>query len=761
MTDTPLSLKKNLTRRRRYVAPGLGACAALGLWAGLGLAGCDDAPILAEAGAALRDCKLKVRFDFEGVPEHIGLAGDFNDFDARKTPLVPLAPGRWGVDLELPPGAWRYRVEVDGRPWMDAAAPLSARHAGAEYSLVQACDGDRPAFALTERTYGPTAPRYTLTLARVQAADALDAASVRATVDGTAVPVGPGASVSVSGDVVRFDPARLPEALWTGAHGARHVFRLEATDAAGRAAEPLVAPYWHEPAPFRWREALIYQVFTDRFATDHDFTPAERVRSIGIRHGGDLQGVLRKLREGYFETLGVNTLWLSPMNLNPDGLFAGVEGGPPRYESYHAYWPIAPRTPDPRFGDADLFDALVQEAHQRGLRVLLDVVLNHLHAQHPYFTAHPGWFTPRGCYCGGANCSWSQFIEVCWFVPYLPDFAFADLEAVDTQVNDTLWWVERFQLDGLRVDAVPMMPRFVTRRLSAETHRRFEGLGTRHYLVGETFVGPDERDRVRWYLGPDGIDGQFDFPLMWAIRQVLVWDAAPLWQLADQWRASAAAWAGSTAVMGVFAGNHDVTRLVSEAAGQITGAYDQPWNDPPAIPRGARLAYQKALLAQAFVLTVPGAPTLFQGDEFGMPGANDPDNRRPMRFGADRTEEERWLFDRVARLGRLRRCLPALQGESLRVLREEAERLVYLRDVGDGAPAVVVLGRATTDAVAPHVPADLRIDPGLDGAVLVDVLSGQRVRYDAEGRATALNLDPHLPAVLVPADHPCAAEPVP
>lgn len=689
---------------------------------------------------AVRDCRLRVAFEPAGVPRVIGVVGDFDGEDPMRHPLRPDEAGVYRAAISLPPGRALYQIEVDGRRFIDPKNPLTARARGETWSVFYADDCSAPRLRADRLDIRARSLRARLRIERVDAADGLAPGSVRAEVDGRPI------AVDADADGVDVEVAGLPPG--------KHRLRVRGRDVAGRALEPFEAPFWVEPddvaLPFRWEDAIIYQVVVDRFAADGPFTPADRLRPPGRRLGGHLRGLLRVLRDGYFERLGVNVLWISPLNRNPDGLHVGVEGGPPRYEGYHGYWPVAPREVDPRLGSAADVEALVAEAHGRGIRILMDIVLNHVHREHPYVAAHPDWFG-RPCICGTAQCPWGSHIETCWFTDYLPDLTWEAPEILETQVEDALWWMERFDLDGLRVDAVPMMPRFVTRHLTRRVHRRFEGLAARHYLLGETFTGADGHALIRWYLGPWGLDGQFDFPLMWALRQVFAWETAPLWTLDEVFAASREAWAGSTAVMALMVGNHDVPRFLSEAAGQITGAPGQAWDDPPPVPDDPT-PYARMLLAQTFVLTAPGAPVIYYGDELGMPGAGDPDNRRPMRFGGERSVHERALQAKVERLGRLRRCLPALRRGRLRPLRVERDRYAYVRDHGDGAPAVVVLNRAAA-------PADLRLplpaDLDADGPGFVDVVSGGHAARDAAGHL-AVEVGPRAPAVLVPASSPCA-----
>lgn len=706
----------------------LALCLAIG--AGLSGQGCDTPA--APAAPQVRDCRLHVRVATDGWPARIGVAGTFNNFDARQAPLAPDPAGGHSAALTVPPGQHRYRIEIDGRTLLDAANPVSVRHDGGEWSLIDVPDCARPALVLTALHHRDAAPYAELTLQRVDAP--LDPARLRAFVDDAPI------DVSVDGDTVVPDLRVAP---------GKHRLRIEGADTAGRPLEVFEAPFWSEPERFRWDDAIIYQVVLDRFAKDAPFTPADRLRPPGDRLGGTINGLRAALEDGYFDQFGVNALWISPLNLNPDGKWPGVEGGPPRYESFHSYWPIAPRTVDPRFGTADDVEAFVQAAHARGIRVVMDVVLNHLHAEHPYATAHPDWFTPEGCQCGTATCPWFSHIQVCWFTDYLPDLNWNDVAMLDTQIDDALWWMRRFDLDGLRVDAVPMMPRFVTRALTRRVHAEFEGLRARQYLIGETFTGPGERGQIRRHLGPDGLDAQFDFPLMWAIRDAFAWESTPLWTLADAWSQSEAAWAGSTAVMGNFVGNHDVTRFMSEAAGQIDPTiFEQPWTARPPIPDDAR-AHARLRLAQTYVLTIPGAPVLYYGDEFGMPGANDPDNRRPMRFESERTPLEQSTQRAVGQVARLRRCLPALRRGALRPLQASAERLSFARDLDDGRPALVVINRDDASPVQLALPPDL-----LAQGPFVDALSGRQVGQ-VGARLEPFDVAPRAAAVLIPSTDPC------
>ena len=696
------------------------------------------------ACAPQRDCTARIYHQPHREVTSVIARGDFNGWG--ETALEEICPCVWYAGLDLPPGDYGYLLEVDGIEELDILAPLEGWEDDGETatSLLRVEDCATPSFEVLDA--GASAGgelRAELLFLRASSGARLDPASVVAELpDGTPVSVIP-------------DPRAGSLTLTaTSLPPGKHTLRVEASDSEGAAAEPLILPLWVEDEPFGWDDALLYQVVVDRFA-DADgsvIDPDAPPDAIGLRHGGDLWGLLTALEEGYFDALGVSALWISPMYLNPDGTWPGADGR--EYEGYHGYWPIAPREVDPRVGGEEALDELVASAHARGIRVLMDVVPNHVHTEHPYWTdrASDGEYNGDGdCVCGSADCPWDEYIDTCWFTPYLADLDLRQGDVLQRQVDDVAWWVERFDLDGVRVDAVPMMPRSATRALVHGLRSRFEQGPTELYIVGETFTGSTGWSSIQRYLGPYGLDGQFDFPVMWSLRSTLAHGEGSLVDLVNAIGESQHAWAGPEALMAPFVGNHDVTRFLSEAAGDTGHA----WDDPPPPPTGDE-PYRRLVLAQTVALTLPGVPTIYYGDEIGMPGSGDPDNRRPMRFGDQLSEHEAWTLEQVALVGQARACLPALRRGDWDWLLADDDVMASLRHVGDLAPALVLINRGAAAAERTiRIPVAAM---GGESGEFIDIFSGQqvRIRHGATERLTV----PALSAmVLVPADSGCAPVP--
>jgi hypothetical protein len=263
--------------------------------------------------------------------------------------------------------------------------------------------------------------------------------------------------------------------------------------------------------------------------------------------------------------------------------------------------------------------------------------------------------------------------------------------------------------------------------------------GEEPFLIGEVFTGAGiwGVDVIRYYLGPEGLDSVFNFPLMWAIRDVLAHESAGFDAIEDMLVEVETATAGSGAVLGQIIGNHDVTRFFSEAHGDAGG---DPWAAPAEQVEDA-VAFARLRSALTLLLTLPGLPVLFYGDEVGLAGSNDPDNRRVLPEPGALSPEQQATLALVRRLGPLRGCLGALRTGARAAVVVEEEVYAFERGAGE---AVVLLSRS---------PMSRSVMLRRAGAY-VDVLSGEAVTVSAAG--TAVSLGPRQSRVLVRADSGCA-----
>lgn len=641
----------------------------------LALAACDGGEISeTKDGSPMLECETDFVYD---APEAVGPAaviGDFNGWNSNGYELHETGGGRFEGSFTIGPGRYAYRFLLGGEEMLDPKNPLTIfGRDGREHSALVQDDCLIPKWEVESSECAGGGYAAELLFYRAFGGTVLDAESIRATLDGSEIPTEPDAEtglVHILADVSK----------------GKHRIELSGSDLDGLHAEDAVLSFWSEDSPFSWEDAIIYQIVVDRFAKGDGKLDSDA--GITRRMGGDYYGIIEAVEDGYFERLGVNALWISPAYRNARGLWPGFDGRD--YESFHGYWPVSAREVDPLWGGEEALDDLVSAAHGRGMRVLLDIVPNHVHREHTYFSLHrEEWFNHRDgdCVCG-RECSWSADIETCWFTDYLPDLDWTNGDVIDAIISDSAWWLGRFDLDGLRVDAVPMMPRLMTRWLRREADLALGRSGEHVYLIGETYTGGSGHDQIRHYLGPYGLSGQFDFPLMWSLRSVIGLGEGRMEDLCAAMDESRAAWRGSGAVMGVILGNHDVPRFLSLAAGSdVTDPLNPP--DTPA----SEEPYQRLALAFAFIMTQPGAPVIYYGDEFGMPGAGDPDNRRPMRFAPDLSEPENFLLERVGALSRLRRSSAALRLGLREDVIWDYSMIAYLKRYGDEI-AFVVLNRS-------------------------------------------------------------------
>ena len=210
-------------------------------------------------------------------------------------------------------------------------------------------------------------------------------------------------------------------------------------------------------------------------------------------------------------------------------------------------------------------------------------------------------------------------------------------------------------------------------------------------------------------------------------------------------KASDAAWDGSGAVMALLIGNHDVTRFASESAGNAGG---DGWATvlQPADP----LVYKKQQMALGVVMTLPGAPVVYYGDELGLAGSSDPDSRRVMPAEASLRPEQVATRATARTLGRARGCSESLRRGTYRMLFSDDERLIYAREAPGAATAVVIVSRnPEADAAVPL--------PGIPAEIYTNVLTGAHASLSPE--LTKLGRAPFSVQLFLPAASPCASAP--
>ncbi|MCP3161904.1 alpha-amylase family glycosyl hydrolase [Myxococcus qinghaiensis] len=698
-------------------------------------AACGDS----EDSIPVRTCEVTLTYaPQQSLQGTVSVTGEWNGFAAASLPMADRGDGVFTARLEgLEPRDYGYRFVVGKQELMDPQNPYSRWVRTEEYSRLTVPDCRQPVLEL--RRFVAT-PEGTLDVdvAYVDGTDEVgpDTDKVTLSLDGE---VRQGAFDAKTGRL-RLQVEGLPQ-------GKHHV-KVVAMDASGRAAQPLYLPFWVEPQKFRWESGLMYFAFTDRFLnarSENDGAVAD-VDPIANYQGGDFAGITQKIEDGYFDALGVRTLWISPVDQNPEGRFIGTGGK--YYAGYHGYWPSQPRTTQHRFGSIEELRALTAAAHAKGIRVIADLVLNHVHQEHPYWVNHRNddWFnTSASCVCGTQDCDWEEKRLTCKFTDYLPDFNWRSSNMVDRFIDDTLWWLEAADFDGFRMDAVKHMDQVAGRTLRGRLRDITAMTGTEFYLVGETFVGADGRSQIARYISPRELDGQFDFPLYWPVREAFA-DGQGLERVDQAVRENEVFYAPGT-INSPFIGNHDVARFISQAAKQLDGEGGDPWSSSrPSATVTDAAAFEKAKFAFTFVLTQPGVPLVYYGDEVGLPGAGDPDNRRLMRFGSTLTPLEAELLTVVQKLGQARLAHPALQTGARHTLRIERDLYVFQRSLPDGQGAIIAINRS--DVERPLV-----VEPlgslAASSATYADVFSGRTLQL--AGTETTMVIPPRSVAVYVPA----------
>ena len=429
---------------------------------------------------------------------------------------------------------------------------------------------------------------------------------------------------------------------------------------------------------------VLYSLMIDRFQNGNKKNDwkmnSPEVLDIVDYQGGDIAGITQKIKEGFFNDLGITTIWISPITQNPMdawGYYPFKNGNKydntktyTKFSGYHGYWPIYATVVEKRFTTEEELHEMLKVAHEHGLNVILDYVANHMHINSPTLQEHPDWHTDSILPDGRRNFElWDEARLTTWFDVHIPTLDLERPEVCSPMTDSALVWLEKFDFDGFRHDACKHIPLNYWRELGAKMKQRYPN---RHiWMIGETY---GDTKLIGSYVKSGMLNSQFDFNIYHTAIDVFGKPNQSLKSINKTILESLHAY-GAHHTMGNISGNHDKCRFISLAGGAVS------WNENDKAAGWERkigvtadgdaaheeAAYKAAMLLEVLNLTIPGVPCIYQGDEYAETGANDPDNRHMMKFDG-LSERQQQFRNEVQALVKMRRnSLPLIYGEYIPV----------------------------------------------------------------------------------------------
>ncbi len=456
------------------------------------------------------------------------------------------------------------------------------------------------------------------------------------------------------------------------------------------------------------KRGVMYQIFVDRFfrggnaparvdaemAESWDAEIAQYPAYPGaplknnLFYGGDLDGVKEKLP--YLQSLGVTVIYLCPI-----------------FEAYsnHKYDTADYMQVDPMFGGREALDRLLSEARKYNIRILLDGVFNHTGAISRYFNMD-GRYDSVGAYQSKNSpyYPWYRFINhpdeyTCWWgVKILPSVdssneSYRQFIAGEGGVADTYL---QAGVSGYRLDVADELNELLLKELRI----RVKAASADNALIGEVWEDASNKiayDKRRRYFRGEELDSVMNYPLKNAIIDFLMQKNAQAFSNTTRSIYAHYPRFVSESLMNLL-GTHDTERILSVLGGQnINGLTYEQMKDLRLAPGDRELAIRRLQLAYAILITMPGIPCVYYGDEVGMEGAKDPFNRRTYPW----EHEDKWLLSFYQTMGRIRdEQADVLMHGYYRVLYANGPHLVYVREEECGC-ILVALNASDTPFVYP------------------------------------------------------------
>jgi cyclomaltodextrinase / maltogenic alpha-amylase / neopullulanase len=396
---------------------------------------------------------------------------------------------------------------------------------------------------------------------------------------------------------------------------------------------PFINPVDVYRAPDWVKDTIWYQIFPERFANGDSLNDPENAKEWnepltyhGDHYGGDLLGVIDHL--DYLKDLGINGIYLTPIFLS---------------HSNHKYDTIDYFTVDPAFGDKEILQTLVKKAHELGIKVMLDIVFNHCGfyfdkfqdvVNHGEKSPYKDWFHikdyPVYDLEDGMKSSKDLNFDTFAYTPSMPKLNTENKETKEYLLNVIRFWGDAADIDGWRLDVANEVDHHFWR----DFRNVVKEINPQAYIVGEVW-----HDANPWLLG-DQFDGVMNYPLKDAVVDFIAKDK--LNSMEFIWEVNKIDFQYPRHVNGNMYNlldSHDTPRFLN-----ITGENKE-----------------RLKLAYVFLMTHPGAPSIYYGNEVGMTGNQDPDCRRPMIW--EKEEQDLELFQFLKQLIKVRKAHDLLRYE--------------------------------------------------------------------------------------------------
>ena len=653
--------------------------------------------------------------DPDNLYKEIKIAGTMNGWAANKSPLN-FQEGAFKTKFILNPGEYQYQLEIDGKRKLDPNNPDSVDNGFGAFNSLLKVGNYR---VNPPKIYTSTFDNNKLMLTNQGATDILAFWNNRLI---------PTKNVQVSPEVISVE---LPQVL-SQSTGVLRVFGSNKNAFSNDIFIPFIDGRRVTDPSQLTRNAkhsfIMYFMMVDRFVNGN--TENDKPLNLPEVHpkadyfGGDLAGITQKIDDGYFSDLGVNTVWLSPIVQNPLGAYGLYPTPKTKFSGYHGYWPTSSSKVDFRFGSEPELRKLIDQAHQNDINILVDYVANHVHEEHPVYKQHPDWATNLYLPDGSLNTEkWDEHRLTTWFDTFMPTLDFSKPEVIDAMTDSALFWFENYPIDGFRHDATKHIPEEFWRTLTFKLKQRIIQPKNRSiYQIGETY---GSAELISSYVSTGQLDAQFDFNVYDAAIAAFARQDYPATRLSEKLKESLKYY-GYHNLMGYISGNQDRARFISYADGSVKFSEDAKlagWTRKIEIRDES--AYKNLAMLHAFNMTIPGIPVIYYGDEYGVPGGNDPDNRRMMLFeGLDANQTT--LRDYVSSLCKLRKNNLALIYGDLSFLHESEHVLVFARKYFE-EEAIVIFNKS--DALQTLT---LRKPTFIESNIFTDAFSNNQLKFNTE-----------------------------